>query len=115
MTNSAANMAYLVKFAAIAARDLENLYVEKNAAESQASACWFNELEESVFSLSDYPNRCPFAPEDIKIKPGLRQLLYGSKPHFYRVIYEVDEPHKTVWVLHIRHGARRPFRASDLR
>ncbi len=32
-------------------------------------------------------------------------MLYGAKPHVYRVLYEVDEPHKVVSVLTIRHGA----------
>jgi toxin ParE1/3/4 len=108
-------MAYLVEFAARAARDLEILYVEKNAAESQAAARWFNDLEDSVSSLTIHPNRCPLAPEGKKLKRGLRHLLYGNKPHIYRVIYEVDEQRQTVWVLHIRHGARKPLRASDLK
>jgi mRNA-degrading endonuclease RelE of RelBE toxin-antitoxin system len=107
-------MAYLVEFAARAARDLEILYVEKNAAESHAAARWFNHLEDAALSLATYPNRCPLAPEGKKLKRALRHLLYGNRPHVYRVIYEVDEARKTVWVLHIRHGARRKFGASDL-
>jgi len=98
-------MAYLVEFAARAARDLEILYVEKNAAESDAAARWFNGLEDAALGLATYPNHCPLA---------LQHLLYGNRPHVYRVIYEVDEARKTVWVLHIRHGARRKFAASDL-
>jgi mRNA-degrading endonuclease RelE of RelBE toxin-antitoxin system len=44
----------------------------------------------------------------------LRHLLYGKKPHVYRVIYEVDEGRQAVLVLTIRHGARREIKASDL-
>jgi len=36
----------------------------------------------------------------------LRQLLYGKKPHVYRIIYEVDEARRTVLLIAIRHGAR---------
>jgi len=107
-------MTYLVEFAARAVRDLEILYAEKNVAESHAAAHWYNGLEQAVRALAMYPNRCPVAPEARKAKRKLRQLLYGKKPHVYRVIYEVDEVHQAVWVLHIRHGARRKFRASDL-
>jgi len=32
-------------------------------------------------------------------------LLYGHKPHIYRVIYRILERPKHVEVLHIRHGA----------
>lgn len=114
MTKFASDMAYRVEFAARAARDLEILYVEKNAAESHSAACWYNGLEKAVYTLEMHPNRCPIAPESRRIKRRLRHLLYGAKPHVYRVVYEVDELHQTVWVLTIRHGARKRLRASDL-
>ena len=41
-------MAYLVEFAARAARDLEILFLEKNAAESPDAARWYNGLEQAV-------------------------------------------------------------------
>jgi mRNA-degrading endonuclease RelE of RelBE toxin-antitoxin system len=107
-------MAYRVEFAARAARDLESLYQEKNAAESQAAARWYNGLEESVYALAEYPNRCPVAPEARRLKRKIRHLLYGNKPHIYRVIYDIDERRKIVWVLTIRHGARKAIKASDL-
>jgi toxin ParE1/3/4 len=107
-------MPYRVEFAARAARDLEMLYLEKNAAESRAAAQWFNGLEEAVSTLATHPRRCPAAPEARRLKRTLRQLLYGNKPHVYRVIYEVDERSKTVWVLAIQHGARRNVQRSDL-
>ena len=107
-------MTYLVEFAARAVRDLEILYVEKNAAESHAAARWYNELERAVYALASYPHRCPVAPEARRMKRKLRHLLYGKKPHVYRVIYEVDEKLQTVWVLTIRHGARRKVKASEL-
>jgi toxin ParE1/3/4 len=102
------------RFAANAVRDLEILYVEKNAAESRIAARWYNGLEEAVYALAIYPYRCPVAPETRKLKRKLLHLLYGKKPHVYRIIYEIDEPRQTVWVLNIRHGARRKIKASDL-
>ena len=45
-------MTYLVEFAARAVRDLEILYVEKNAAESHAAARWYNGLEQAVYALA---------------------------------------------------------------
>ena len=48
------------------------------------------------------------------MKRKLWHLLYGKKPHVYRVIYEIDEQQQTVWVLKIRHAARRKAKASDL-
>jgi plasmid stabilization system protein ParE len=106
-------MAYLVEFAARAVRDLETLYVEKNAAESNAAARWYNGLEQAVYALALYPYRCHIVPEARRAKRKLRHLLYGNKPHVYRVIYEVDEKRQVVWVLTIRHGARRNLKPSD--
>jgi toxin ParE1/3/4 len=81
--------------------------------ESQAAARWYNGLEEAVFALATHPNRCPAAPETAKLKRKLRHLLYGKKPHVYRVIYEIEEKQQTVWVLTIRHGARRKLQVAD--
>jgi toxin ParE1/3/4 len=107
-------MAYHVEFAERAARDLEALYVEKNAAESQAASRWYNGLEQAVYALANYPNRCPVAPEARRLRRELRHLLYGKKPHIYRVVFEVDQRQNTVRVLHIRHGARRKAKAADV-
>ncbi|HJX83393.1 MAG TPA: type II toxin-antitoxin system RelE/ParE family toxin [Candidatus Angelobacter sp.] len=107
-------MTYRVEFAARAVRDLEILYIEKNAAESDAAARWYNGLEQAVYALASYPYRCPVAPEARRAKRKLRHLLYGKKPHVYRVIYEIDELRETVWLLTIRHGARRKLKTSDL-
>jgi plasmid stabilization system protein ParE len=100
-------MTYLVEFTDRAVHELEILFVEKNAAESHAAARWYNGLEQAVDALASYPIRCPVIPEAPKAKRKLRHLLYGKKPHVYRVVYEVDERRQTVWVLTIRHGARR--------
>src|SRR5271167_60356 len=113
-TKFAANMTYRVELANRAIRDLEILYAEKNAAESQAAARWYNGLERVVYALGTYPYRCPVAPEAQKMKRKLWHLLCGKKPNVYRVIYEVDERRQTVSVLTIRHGARRKLKASDL-
>jgi len=107
-------MTYLVEFAAHAVRDLEILYLEKNAAESRAAARGYNGLEQAVFALALHPHRCPVAPEARRQKRKLRHLLYAKKPHVYRVLYEVDEERQAVWVLTIRHGARRKLKPSDL-
>jgi toxin ParE1/3/4 len=103
-------MAYLVNITSRAERDLADLYVEVNAENSSAALKWYRGLEEAVLSLEEQPNRCPMTRE----RSRLRHLLYGHKPRIYRVIYRVSEKQKNVEVLHIRHGARRRLKASDL-
>jgi plasmid stabilization system protein ParE len=100
-------MTYRVELTDRAARDLNVLYVEKHATGSPPAARWYNSLEEAVCSLEHSPYRCPAAPVAGKSRP-LRHLLYGKKPHVYRVIFEIDEQRQVVTVLTIRHGAREP-------
>ncbi|HEX4136499.1 MAG TPA: type II toxin-antitoxin system RelE/ParE family toxin [Bryobacteraceae bacterium] len=103
--NSKPGMAYPVNVSWRAERDLEDLYHEINADESDAALIWYRRLKAAIFSLEKFPNRGPVTPEDSR----LRHLLYGNKPHVYRVIYEVVEKQKRVDVLHIRHSRRQRF------
>ena len=104
-------MAYVVRIARRAERDLVSLYDEINASDSFAAQHWYEGLKRAILSLAARPNRCPITPENKR----LRHLLYGRKPHIDRVIYRVNAGRKQVDVLHIRHGARRRFRPSDLK
>jgi toxin ParE1/3/4 len=101
-------MAYVVNITARAERDLAHLYEDINATDSAAARKWYLGLTSKILSLERKPNRCPVTPEN----PHLRHLLFGRKPHVYRVIYRVIETPKRVEVLHIRHGARRSFTGS---
>jgi toxin ParE1/3/4 len=94
-------MPYRVELTARAASDLEFLFLYVHAGESAAAARWFNALERAIESLSESPGRCAAAPE----KP-LRQLLYGRKPHVYRILFRIGKD--AVTVVHIRHGASLP-------
>ena len=69
---------------------------------------WFQGLEDAMASLSELPQRCPVAPEDSGFPFEVRHLLYGRKPHVYRVLFTIQGD--TVYVLHIRHGRRQPLK-----
>ena len=103
-------MAYRVDITSRAQRDLANLYKEIAAGHSDAALKWYRGLKDAILSLENQPHRCPVTPE----KRQIRHLLYGQKPHIYRVIYRILEKQKLLEVLHIRHGARRKFRSSDV-
>ena len=107
-------MPYLIEFSDRAVRDLEFLYIEKNAAESDAAVRWYNNLEKAINTLKLRPGRCSVIPESASAKVTLRHMLYGKKPHVYRVIYEVHETRRLVLVLTIRHGSRRKLKRSDV-
>lgn len=85
--------------------DLAYIYEGIQAEDSKRAADWFNGLEDAIDSLENYPGRGATTPENRK----LRQLLYGSRPRIYRIIYRVNGRARKVEVLHIRHGARDVF------
>ncbi len=98
-------MAYRVKTTLRAEWDLTVIEDRIDARSSDAARAWYLGLRAAIRSLHDNPNRCPVTPENV----NLRHLLYGNKPHVYRVIYRVVENRKEVDILSIRHGAQREF------
>jgi plasmid stabilization system protein ParE len=104
-------MAYLVSITSRAERDLAHLHGEINADHFDAALKWYLGLKDAILSLEVQPNRCPVT----RRRDKLRHLLYGHNPNTYRIIYRVLEKQKQVEVLHIRHGARRKLKTSDLR
>jgi len=99
-------MAYLVRLAARAARDLEAIYEFVGADSSQKAFSWFNELAAAVDSLERFAERGPILRGNKKY----RSLLFGKGPSTYKIIYTVDKRNRAVNVLHIRHCARVPLR-----
>ena len=97
MRNSKPSMAYQVKIAPRAKRDLAGIYHRIDAHSSDAARIWYLGLRDGIRRLRDNPNRCPVTPEDAH----LRHLLYGNKPHIYRVFYRVVDKHDEVDILHI--------------
>ena len=98
-------MAYRVKIIARAQRDLAGIYEWIGAESSDAARMVLGAQRTRFAAWKRQPNRCPVTPEN----ESFRHLLYGHKPHVYRVIYRVLEKQKQVEVLHIRHGARDEF------
>ena len=98
-------MAFRVELTARAHWDLAAIYEYIHADSSAHAYRWFNGLEDAILSLEKHPKRRTVARE-----PRLRQLLYGSKPNVYRIIYSIRLRSRLALVLHIRHGARPDFR-----
>ena len=103
-------MEYQVDFTDRADRDLELIYTNINAEHSVAALKWYRNLKRSIDTLEKLPNRCPITRKQNE----LRHLLFGNKPHVYRVIFRVVENEKRVLVLTIRHTARRKLKPTDL-
>ncbi len=103
MTICEGSMAYQVELSRRAELDLLHIFAFIHASESQSAAHWFSGLESQIQSLGDLPSRGTVTEYDL----GLRFVLYGKKPHVYRILYRIDESSHLVGVRHIRHGARK--------
>ena len=88
MQNLKASVAYLVKLSSRAERDLALIYDRIHAEYSETALRWYAGLKKTVLSLEDKPLRCPV----VRKRDKVRQLLYGSKPHVYRVFYPERSP-----------------------
>ncbi len=75
-------------------------------AVGDAGAAWFAALRQAIDSLRRLPARCPIAPESREAPVDIRQLVYGRRPHTYRILFAIDAD--VVNILHIRHTRRRP-------
>jgi plasmid stabilization system protein ParE len=105
-------MAFRVEYSSQAEGDLDSILewlISQHAGE--AALHWFEGLEEAIASLSEMPRRCALAPENKSFPLEVRHLLYGRKPHVYRVIFRVIND--AVYILHIWHGRRQPVKLSS--
>lgn len=98
-------MAFRVKHTAQADYDLD-LILEWLLAQQAGDAGlrWFQKLKESINSLTEMPERCMLAPENADVPFEVRQLLYGHKPHQYRVLFY----HRSGHGCGASHSARSP-------
>jgi plasmid stabilization system protein ParE len=51
---------------------------------------WFLALEDAIASLAIAPARCPLAPENADFPFEVRHLLYGRRPHVYRILFTIQ-------------------------
>jgi plasmid stabilization system protein ParE len=104
-------MDFRVELSDQAQRDIAAIYDWLRSQQAgEASERWFVALREAIASLTNLPSRCPVAPENRDSPVEVRQLLYGRRPHVYRILFAIEG--KAVQVLHIRHGRRRPVRLA---
>ena len=94
-------MDYSVALADSAKADADLLYARIVAAAPLRGPIWFEELLQSIRSLSRMPRRSPRARGLHRV----RCLLFGKHRDVYRILYEIDERSRRVIVLQIRHGA----------
>ena len=90
-TTCAESMTFRVELTADAKQDCDSIIewlLTHHAGD--AGTRWFNALEEAIDSLSQFPRRCPLAPETTAFPVEIRNLLYGHKPHVYRILFAIE-------------------------
>ncbi|HEY0457545.1 MAG TPA: type II toxin-antitoxin system RelE/ParE family toxin [Pyrinomonadaceae bacterium] len=65
---------------------------------------WLWGMSEAVTSLSKFPERCPISPESEAFDETVRQLIYGKKPHTYRILFSIQD--EKVYILRVRSTRR---------
>ena len=101
-------MAFRVKTTTKAKRDLDDILTRLLSREAgEAGLRLVSRTHRAVATLADSPQCCALTPENAVFPFEVRHLLYGRKPHVYRIIFTIED--NTVSVLHIRHGRRQPI------
>lgn len=104
-------MAFKVKPSALATQHIEETYLWIHESNPGVADKWFNGLMTALDSLKDSPRRCSIIPEQDDFTQEIRHLIYQKK---YRIIFTVQDEEETVYVLAVRHTARKPLESADL-
>lgn len=98
-------MAYQVVLADAAKAEASQIYDWVVERAPMRGPEWFEDLIDCLYSLEELPLRCPLAREAEGAWREIRCLVFGKRKNAYRILFEVDEEHRIVWILQIRHGA----------
>ena len=75
-----------------------------------AAARWFQGLERVFASLAESPSGFSTIAES----PVLEHTYRSVRHYSHRVVFRVDEEARTVFIVRVYHGARRPLIDEDL-
>ncbi len=65
-----------------------------------AAEKWLWGISQAVTSLSKFPERCSVSSESEAFDVVVRQLIYGKKPHIYRILFSIKD--EKVYILRVR-------------
>jgi len=105
-------VAHRVEFARKATRDIFAIEKWILPLRQHVVARWQLQLSRAVRELRDHPGRFAEARETEKFGLDLRELLFGNRPHLYRVLFKIDG--NTVSVLRILYATHGELHEEDL-
>ena len=65
---------------------------------------------QAIYSLEEFPERCPTIPEQREFPFEIRQLVYFS----HRIIFAVEGEKERVVIYRVYHGARHRLAPGDI-
>jgi addiction module RelE/StbE family toxin len=93
-----------VRYTLRAQADLDAIYTYLDRRAPAAARSVKELIERRIARLADFPFMAPETDEK-----GIRELTIVRYP--YQVYYEVQDDE--IWIIHIRHTARRPWLGGD--
>ncbi len=112
---------YAIRYRRRAQTEAEELLVSlAERTDLDQAISWHLGLQNALATLATFPKRLPIADESRFFQNEVRVLLYRqtSKGTAYRIFYtivESEEDAPYVYILHIRHGARKPITRAEAR
>lgn len=111
-------MAYRVDISIPALADAEEAYLWLKEHSPDRAGDWYEGLLETIFSLENFPARCPLASESADLGKEIHQLLYGKRGRVYRILFAIMRDETTnedvVRIFRIWHSARTSIEADEI-
>jgi len=86
-------MAYRVDISLPALTDAEEAYLWVKYHAPESAGQWYEGLMQAVFSLENFPTRCPISAESEFLGVEIRQFIYGKHGNTYRILFSIgDDP-----------------------
>ena len=100
-------MEYRIEASDEAEAELDAAYLFLSRQDPDRAIRWYTDIHSAMFTLSQFPGRCPLAFENEQYPANeVRQLLYGKGRSIYRILFTIFEEDQEVRVLHVYHSAR---------
>lgn len=99
-------MPYRIIIQDAAREDLDDIFAYIVTDSPQNAPQLINRILNQIGTLAAFPKSHSLAPENEDFAEEIRHLIVGP----YRVLYTIRDA--TVHVLHVRHGARLPWRPT---
>jgi plasmid stabilization system protein ParE len=103
-------MAYRVELSPSALDDVDAIVHYISADSVENARRWRNRLFQKLFGIGVMPRGCSLAPEDECCTIEVRQFFFGR----YRILFTIRDADSLVYVLTVRHGARRFLTGAEI-